>query len=95
MLPFLKPKLQTGVMVNQRAPDADEPEQAEEPNDNEGLEACARELLHAIETRDHKAMARALVDLFQIADSMPHEEGSHDVEPHSYEAQNIKAGEEK
>jgi hypothetical protein len=81
-------------MVKQRAPDAEEPEQAEESNDNEGLEACARELLHAIEARDHKAMARALVDLFQIADSQPHEEGEH-VEPHSYEAQNIKAGEEK
>lgn len=93
MLPFLKHKQVAGVIVKHRAPDIkDEPK--EEANDNEYLEECARELLRAIEERNHKAMAEALVAIFQIADSMPHEEGEH-IEPHSYDAQNIKAGEER
>lgn len=89
MLPILnKKKSQTGVIVQQRAPDS-KPEQNQE--DSSGLEIAAKDLLNAVEAKDIKGIAEALKAAFQIADSEPHEEG----EPHSYQAQNIKAGENR
>lgn len=63
-----------------------EPDQKpEESDDGAGLEACAQELIRAVHARDVKAVAQALQDAFELADSEPHEEGPH-IEPHSYEA---------
>lgn len=87
MLPFLKNKhQQTGVIVQNRTPD--------EPKDSEdqGLMACAQDLIDAVHSKDAKRVASALKAAFEIADSEPHVEGEH-VEPHSYEAQNRKAAE--
>lgn len=83
MLPFLKPKPQTGVIVKNREPDEKE---GEERKDNEALEACAQDLITAIHAHDVKAAAEALKAAFEVADSEPHVEGPH-IEPHSYEAQ--------
>lgn len=92
MLPFLlKKKQETGVVMKTRSPD-EKPEENQE--DDSGMEACAKELMSAVKADDHKAVARIIKDMFQIADSEPHEEGPH-VEPHSYQAQNIKAGENR
>lgn len=56
--------------------------------------AAASALLKAIESKDVNGIAEALNDAFQIMDSSPHVEEEH-VSPHSYDAQNIKAGENK
>ena len=90
MLPFLKKHVkQSGVIVSERKPDQPhEVEQAE--SEDYGLEACASDVMQAIEMKDKKALADAMKAFFQIVDSMPHEEGEH-IEAHSYDAQNAKA----
>lgn len=95
MLPFLKnkDKYGPGLMVKTRAPDQ-KPQDEQEDNHSMAIEACAHELIAAIHAKDVKSVAEALKDAFEILDSMPHEEGEH-TEPHSYDAQNIKAAEGK
>lgn len=67
----------------------------ESPKDSsQEIESCVNELITAIHRKDTKAASRALQSAFAILDAAPHEEGSH-PEPHSYEAQNIKAGEQE
>lgn len=96
MLPIfkkLKEAPSTGLIIKHRAPDEDK---ADKDDPGAGTEACGRAALDAIKSDDAKAFAEAMVDLFQIADSEPHEEGEHTSgpPPHSYDAQNIKAGQE-
>ncbi len=94
LLPFLKKKEagQTGAIVQTRTPDQ-KPEENQE-NQSAAIEACARELITAIHAKDHKSAANALVDAFDILESMPRDETEHSAPlPHSYDAQNIKAGE--
>lgn len=55
------------------------------------IESCAMELIIAVHLKDVKAVAEALKNAFDILESIPHVESAH-VEPHSYDAQNIKAG---
>lgn len=76
-------------MIKTRAPDTQPEEQSDE---HVALESCAKDLISAIEAKDHKGVADALMAAFHIADTMPHEEGPH-VEPHSYDAQNQEAAE--
>ncbi len=90
LLPFLKNKQQqSGVIVQNRTPD--------EPKDSEdqGLMACAQDLIDAVHAKDAKRVASALKAAFEIADSEPHVEGEHldESSPHTYEAQNRKAAE--
>lgn len=94
MLPFLKRKESStsGIIVENKSPN--EPIESEQETDPRAShEACARHLLLAIESRDVKAIADALYDAFTVMDSEPHDEGLY-PEPHSYAAQNIKAGKE-
>jgi hypothetical protein len=94
LLPFLKPKkLQTGVIVSQRAPDA-KPE-GEDSEEYHELEGCMQDFADALNREDFKGMARAIKDAFEVADSYPHFEGEHEdkAEPHSYDSQNKKAAE--
>lgn len=81
----------SGVIVREREPDQKDEPDSSEPSD--AAMACARDLLRAIEAKSVKGIADALYDAFTIMDSEPHVEGEH-VEPHSYEAQNIKAKED-
>lgn len=66
MLPFLKRKAadQAGAVVV-RAPD--NPEIHADPN-HEALEACAADIIACIKAGDHKALAVALKDTFDILD---------------------------
>jgi hypothetical protein len=94
MLPFLKNKDNSagiaGTIIKNRAPD----EKPEDSDENEYSAAdCARDILAAIKMDDAEGLAESLKELFKIADKEPHEEGKH-IQPHSYEAQNIKAGQE-
>ncbi len=94
MLPFLKRKdaSTSGLIVKDLTPN--KPNEPEQQDDSRAAhEACARHLLLAIEARDVKAMADALYDAFTVMESEPHEENS-EPSPHSYDAQNIKAGEQ-
>lgn len=87
MLPFLKNKdggSLASLIVKSRQPD--EPETPENDSDSTGIEACAKDMISAIKSGDHKRLAEAMKDAFTILDAQPHEEGEH-VEPHSYEAQ--------
>jgi 2C-methyl-D-erythritol 2,4-cyclodiphosphate synthase len=98
LLPFLKPKHQgiAGIVVKMRKPDEkDEGDEIPEESDDKdaAIHACADDLIKAVHSQDIKGVAEALRSAFEIMDSEPHEEGPH-VEPHSYEAQNQKAGEE-
>lgn len=92
MLPFLKSKQApvAGLIIKQRSPDSEETHES----DDSGIETCAQALISAVHSKDTKATAEALRDIFTILDAQPHEEGEH-VEPHSYDAQNIKAGEDR
>lgn len=89
MLPILKrlrekqePK-QTGVSVIERSSPSQDPVT--------DIEQCSVSILMAIAAKDPKALSQALYDAFCIMDAAPHEEGQHS--PHTYEAQNQKAGE--
>jgi len=83
LLPFLQKKRQdTGLIIQERQPDTEEKD-----NDSDELEEIAKDLISAIERKDHRAVADALHAAFTVADSEPHEEGEH-VSPHSYDAQN-------
>ncbi len=90
MLPILKrlrekqEPNQTGVSVIERNESKQDP--------SAEIEQCSVAILMAIAAKDPKALSQALYDAFCIMDASPHQEGEH-VEPHSYEAQNMKAGE--
>lgn len=89
MLPFIKKKQasrQTGVIIENRAE-----EQPEQDLSGAAIEACAMELIIALHTKDVKAVAEALKNAFEILESGESNEAS----PHTYEAQNILAGESK
>lgn len=76
MLPFMKHKMQTGVIVNTRKPDGSHVEDGME-GDDQGMEAVAEDMIRAFSTKDSKALAAALRAAFEIADSEPHVEGEH------------------
>lgn len=75
-LPFMikKKDAAPSVHTEHRIPD-------QEPSGEEaGLEACANDILQAIESKDAKRLASAIKSAFELCDSYPHEEGPH-VEP--------------
>lgn len=94
MLPFLKKNSGgiAGIIQQRRQPD--EKPQIEENSEHskEHLD-CAKRLILAMKSDDAQGVADALYDAFSLMDSEPHEEGEH-INPHSYDAQNEKAGQE-
>lgn len=68
MLPFLKPRSQTGITTTYRAPD--ESSQEQDKSDNTPLKACSDELLDAIHNKDAEGVARALTSAWMILESM-------------------------
>ena len=78
MLPFLKPKHQTGIIIAQRKPDGKEELHGPEDQEDAGLEAAAADLIRAVHAKDEAAVAAALRAAFEICDSEPHEEGEHE-----------------
>lgn len=86
MLPFMNKKVAAiGTVIKER-PSSQDSENTEES----GLEACAMELIMAIHLKDIKAVTKALRNAFELMELEPHAEG-----PHTYESQNIKAGENR
>ena len=82
MLPFLNPKKAVGVIVSRRGKGdiqdaAMEVEAPENKKIDPGVEAAAHSLLRAIDERSVKSVARALHEIFEIMESLPHHEGEH------------------
>jgi len=75
-LPFLtKHKRQdAGTAVEYRNPDS-EPEAGDE-----GMEACAKDVLDAVNANDFKRLSKALHAAFQVYDAAPHDEYDHESE---------------
>lgn len=72
MLPFLKNKEASAsgpVESIKRSPD--------DGADYDMLDSAAEDLMHAVHSKDIKAIASALKAAFEICDSQPHEEGEH------------------
>ena len=77
MLPFMKPKAQTGIMTTYRKPDSEEPAAPTETEEYDETHGIAEDILRAISTKDAKSLAEALKDMFEVCDSKPHVEGEH------------------
>jgi hypothetical protein len=100
LLPFLKLNNQSassGIMTKMRKPDEKpaDPE-AKQPSEHEqaaqeGLEACAKDLIRAIHAQDLHGVVDAIRSSFEILESLPHEEVEHD---NSFKSQNVKAAQE-
>jgi hypothetical protein len=92
LLPFLKRKDQSsaGLIIKQRAPD--EKHEEDQDDSNAAPTACMQSLINAIHGRDATGAVEALKDLMEVLDS-PESSDEARPEPHSFEAQNIKAGE--
>lgn len=76
MLPFLKNKQAPGIsslLVKQRTPD-EKPQDSETIDKNANIEACARDLINAVQANDAMAVAEALRSAFVCLESEPHEE---------------------
>lgn len=84
MLPFQKNKQGqvAGIIMKTR-----EPDNKEESDNSSAIEACAKDLIEAVHSRDIKRVAEALQSAFEILENS--EKSS--VEPHSYDSQNIAA----
>lgn len=73
MLPFLKYNKEASVSIPQESI-------KREPDDGaeyDMLESAAEDLMHAVASKDVKAIAAALKAAFEICDAQPHEEGEH------------------
>lgn len=69
MLPWLKPKPQTGLIVENRKPDGDLAESHSEGNEDAGLSQCAADLIRAVGAKDEAGVASALKAAFDILGS--------------------------
>lgn len=87
MLPFQKNKQGqvVGIIMKTR-----EPDNKEENNNSHAIDACAKDLIDAIHTKDIKRVAEAIQSAFEILENSDNSEKS-SIEPHSYQAQNIAA----
>lgn len=72
MLPFLAKIKQPGISSTiTREPDLDK---EGKDQGNQGLEACAKQLIDAIESKDAKMVAQALKDAYSLCDSYDNQE---------------------
>lgn len=85
MLPFLKPKPQTGVLVKEIKSSG---EVKENHDEDHGLIACAEDFIRAVHTKDAEAAAKAWRAAFELLELEPHEEGSN---TNSYDEMNEQA----
>ncbi len=74
-LPWLSPmKKSSGISMEYRKPDK-EPE-----HEDNGMEACASDLIKAVHSHDTKGAVEAIKAMFAIMESEPHQEGPHTEE---------------
>ncbi len=95
-LPFLNKKKDAGIassIIEQQNRGNATPEPEAELEEYT-LEDCAHDILDAIQDDNARALSFALKEAFRQLESKPHEEAEHKPSPHTFEAQNIKAGQE-
>lgn len=80
MLPYLKKRQVAALIVKNRHPNGniDELDNSEPVED--GLEACAKDMISAYDAKDSRQLAQALRNAFELLESEPHEEVSHNNE---------------
>ena len=91
MLPFLKKAKESSganLIIKTREPD----QAPDESQDSSAIESAAQDLMSAIQVGDVKAVASALQAAYEMCASEP---DGDEASPHSYDAQNIKAGEQE
>lgn len=88
MLPFLKQKKSTGVIVNSYNSSGIKREGDTSPGSDEGLLICAKDLIKAINSNSALGVAAALKAAFEICESELHQEGE---ETNSYDELNQRA----
>lgn len=94
MLPFLKQKQVSGLIISHRKADGQGVQESHsEDNKDEGLETCGEELIRAITAKDAKAVAAAFRSAWQILESEEEPEDGEAPSPHTYDDQNEKAAE--
>ena len=89
-LPFLRKKHSgaAGLSIEYRKPDPEgEGHNDREDNDDEGLHACAQDIIECVSSGDKVGLAKALKAAFEICDAEPHEEGEHTNEPQEEESE--------
>lgn len=69
MLPFLKPRSQTGLTISVRKPDGSSQESHTEGQEDAGLDSCSEDLIKAVHAKDGKAVTAALKAAYAILDS--------------------------
>ena len=90
MLPFLKKNRQPGISYEYRKPDTDPTQEpaSEKDETDQALEACAKDLLTAIDSRNIGAIAEVLRCAHDLCQSMSSDE---ETESTDFAAQNEKA----
>lgn len=77
MLPFLKPKKMSSVIIAKIKPEGKIEPSHEEGEEMPELIGAAESLISAVHSKDANAVAECLKAAFEICDSYPHEEGEH------------------
>lgn len=93
MLPFLKrnqKSMSSGVIVQNRAPDAKPEGQEPEASDTDAIMDCAKDLITAVHAHDAKGVAEAMKAAFDILETLPHDE----VEHNDFQSRNEAAAQE-
>lgn len=93
MLPFQKPKMIAGLIIQKRKPDAQKPLESKEDSESgdSGMHACAEDILRAIAQKDPMHLAQALQAAYDIMESDEKDSEPEESEDNSYDAQNAKA----
>lgn len=77
MLPFLKPKKITSIIIAKHKPEGGIEPMHEEDEEMPELVGAAESLISAVHSKDAKAVAEALKAAFEVCDAYPHQEGEH------------------
>jgi hypothetical protein len=96
LLPFLKKNKDSGgisgILIKNRTPD-ESTDQEQESNDEYSLADCAKDLISAVHSNDHEQVAEVLKEFIDMAQNQSKDQDESES-PHTYESQNIKAGQE-
>lgn len=93
MLPFLAKKNESaspGITIKTRRPD--EKPESDENDPSAAREACGQAIIDAVKSDSATAVADAMQDMYDMCQSSASDETGEG--PHTFEEQNIKAGQE-
>lgn len=77
MLPFLKPKKLSAIIIHKTKPEGGTEPMHEEGEEMPELVGAAENLISAVHAKDAHATAEAIKAAFEICESYPHYEGEH------------------